>query len=637
LKKIGIITLTRQNSLAYSALKRIVENLGYTPVCGEAIGSDCLFFSLEELTLVGYDFLGDLFKKTGLAEIDTILISAPYSISLLVLPKVMWCLRSISSAPIILGGNEPSNNYKNIMLYGSSTFANKIIDVAPDFIVRGSAEKVLFSLLPLLDKTTMTKNWDKDFLKELFEIPNIVFWLPKRKALISTKFSSEDLSERDIFAYVKYGEKTIAITLQRACIWAKKSRGGCLFCAIASQFGKDFHCAVQSDFFIEDLYEFLTKHPEIKYIDIWDDTFNINEEWATKICGYLEILNKKLGRKIIYSCFLRPKGLNERLVRKMRETNFKVAFVGADALTEDLSKRLRRGSTISEVNKSIETLSKGRILPRLSVQLFSPESTVDDCGITCTLALSCIRNGESTVHVHLYTFPLFGSDIYQLLEARNNLKKIPTPLLKIKNNGGFEPYLMAYDYINYDPDVEKIKQKTFKLLDISSSFFVKTYPGDNIDGNRLKKILKKVRNWCIEAKKTHKIKSIWYMTILLLEDKGTGLSKKELLNLLSKNESDLQIPDNLRKVYGNFGYRYILSRSFNEVVDILSKNRWIQEVGPEEYSLTIEGLKRLKSMIKEREKYHFNIAAYGNKMNKIELLTTIDNKLQISLSRRVVE
>ena len=61
---------------------------------------------------------------------------------------------------------------------------------------------------------------------------------------------------------MKYGEKTIAITLQRACIWAKKSRGGCLFCAIASQFGKDFHCAVQSDFFIEDLYEFLTKQKD---------------------------------------------------------------------------------------------------------------------------------------------------------------------------------------------------------------------------------------------------------------------------------------------------------------------------------------------------------------------------------------
>ncbi len=74
----------------------------------------------------------------------------------------------------------------------------------------------------------------------------------------------------------------------------------------------------------------------------------------------------------------------------MRETNFRVAFVGADALTEDLSKRLRRGCTVSELNKSIETLGKGRIQPRLSVQLFSPESTIDDCGITATLASSAV-------------------------------------------------------------------------------------------------------------------------------------------------------------------------------------------------------------------------------------------------------
>ena len=92
---------------------------------------------------------------------------------------------------------------------------------------------------------------------------------------------------------MKYGEKAIAITLQRACIWAKKSRGGCLFCAIASQFGKDFHCAVTSDFFIEDLYELLKNNPEIEYIDIWDDTFNIDGDWVVKICDYLEVLNKK--------------------------------------------------------------------------------------------------------------------------------------------------------------------------------------------------------------------------------------------------------------------------------------------------------------------------------------------------------
>lgn len=624
MKKIGIITLTRQPSLAYSALKKIVEDLGCKPLCGEAIGAECIFFSLEELTLIGYDFLGNFLKKVGFSDADIILISAPYSVNLFVLPKVIWCLRSISTAPIILGGNEASNNYKNLMLYRFSAFVNKVVDIAPDLIVRGSAEKVLFSLLPLLDKTTLTKPWDKDFLRKLFEIPNIVFWLPERKALVSTYFSSEGLSEKDIFAYVKYGEKSVAVTLQRACIWAKKSRGGCLFCAIASQFGKDFHCAVHSGFFVQDLGDFLKNNPEIKYVDIWDDTFNINEDWVIKICNYLKILNKNVGREIIYSCFLRPKGLNEKIVQKMRETNFRVAFVGADALTEDLSRRLRRGCTISELNKSIEILGKGRIQPRLSVQLFSPESTIDDGGITATLALTCIKNGESTVHVHLYTFPLYGSDIYKLLEARNNLKKIPSSLLKIDNSNGFTPYLIAYDYINYDPDVEEIKQKTYSLLDISTSFYVKTYPGDNIDANRLKQILIQVRTWCLDVKKTHKIKSVWYMTILLLEDQGMGLNKAEMLNLLSKNESSHKIPENLRKVYGNFGYKYTLSRSFDEVIEILIKNRWAQKKRNKKYRLSPEGLKKLKSMVTKGEENHLNIAAYG-KINKFELQQRADS------------
>ena len=623
MKKIGIITLTRKNSLAYSVLKRIVEDLSYTPVCGEAIGADCLFFPLEELALIGHDFLGDFFEKAGISDVDTILVSAPYTANLFVLPKVIWCLKSINPAPIILGGNEASNNYKNLMLYRFSTFANRVIDIAPDFIVRGSAENALPSLLPLLNKTTITKEWDRDFLKKLLGIPNIVFWLPEKRALVSTMFSSEDLTERDIFSFVRYGEKTIAITLQRACAWAKKSRGGCLFCSIASQFGNDFHCAVQSDFFIWELSAFLRDNPEIEYLDIWDDTFNINEEWAVKICGYLKVLNKKVGREIRYTCFLRPKGLNEKLVREMREANIRAAFVGADALSEGLSKRLRRGCTVAELNRSIETLGRGKIQPNLSVQMFSPESVIDDVGVTATVALSGIKKEKSTVHVHLYTFPLFGSDIYKLLEARNNLNRIPSPLLK-KEKGGFAPYLMAYDYMNYDPDVEEIKKKTYKLLDVSTSFYVKTYPGDNIDANKLKKVLTEVRTWCIETKKTHKIKSLWYMIILFLEEKGRGMKKQEIIGFLSRKDSTFQIPGKLRGPYGDFGYRYTLSRSFNEVIDILIKNGWVRRTNKKEFRLASEGIEKLKLMVGEAAERHLNIAAYG-KTEKVDLLKALDD------------
>jgi hypothetical protein len=112
------------------------------------------------------------------------------------------------------------------------------------------------------------------------------------------------------------------------------------------------------------------------------------------------------------------------------------------------------------------------------------------------------------------------------------------------------------------------------------------------------------------------------MTILLLEDQGIGLNKKEMLNLLSKNESSHKIPENLRKVYGNFGYKYTLSRSFDEVIEILIKNRWAQKNRNKKYRLSSEGLKKLESMVAGGEENHLNIAAYG-KINKFELLKII--------------
>ncbi len=633
MKKIGIITLTRQDSLACSSLKRIVLKLGFQVICGEAIGAESIYMSLEDLTVRGYDFLSSFFMKAGFSESDVILISAPYSANLFVLPKVIGCLKNICSAPVILGGNEASNNYKNILQYRYCAFANQVLDIAPDFIVRGAAENVLFDLLPLLDKTVMKRNWDRPFILNLLAIPNLAFWLPNRQALMSTPFSSDPLKEKDIFSHVKLGDKTIAITLQRACVWAKKSKGGCLFCAIASQFGKNFHCAVQTDSFIHELGQFLKNNPGVIFVDVWDDTFNTSEAWALKICDFFQKLSENVGRQITYSCFLRPKGLTEKLARKMRETQIKVAFLGADALTEELSKRMRRGCTVSEMNRTLQVLKKGRILPRLSVQLFSPESTLDDAGITATLALSCIHKGESTAHVHLYTFPLFGSDIHALLNARGNLRRIPTPLLKASSTKGFTPQQMAYDYSLYDPDLEHIKQKMFSLLNITTSFFVRTYPGDDVDANKLKEILNKVRHWCSKTKQTHPIKSLWFMLILHLEEKGKGLSKQEILQALARNDTLDQIPEHLKRSHGNFGYAFTLARTFDEVTQILVSNRWATKDPRGKFHLTGEGLARLHTAISETRESRIRVAAYQN-LDRSAILARLEKRFSPQLESR---
>ena len=156
-------------------------------------------------------------------------------------------------------------------------------------------------------------------------------------------------------------------------------------------------------------------------------------------------------------------------------------------------------------------------------------------------------------------------------------------------------------------------------MGVSTSFHVRTYPGDHVDAAQLKDILSQVRVWFAEEKKAHTIKSLWCLSLLFLENEGKGLSKRELLSLLSRNESELQIPPELRSLYGDFGYRYTLGRSLDEVIDILVKNKWAQGIPDEKYVITSEGVKKLSSLVNEADEKHLNVAAYG-KVNKADLL-----------------
>jgi hypothetical protein len=147
-----------------------------------------------------------------------------------------------------------------------------------------------------------------------------------------------------------------------------------------------------------------------------------------------------------------------------------------------------------------------------------------------------------------------------------------------------------------------------------------------VDGNKLKTVIKEVRKWSAEAKKAHKIKSIWYMIVLLREDQSQGVDKQALLDYLSANDSPAQIPEYLRKSYGNFGYAYTLSRSFEEVMAILIKNDWVQKIQNKSYRLTVKGLKRLQTMVREGKDDYFNVAAY-RKIDKLELGKILENRI----------
>jgi len=89
------------------------------------------------------------------------------------------------------------------------------------------------------------------------------------------------------------------------------------------------------------------------------------------------------------------------------------------------------------------------------------------------------------------------------------------------------------------------------------------------------------------------------------------LSKTELIDCLSKNEPDGQLPQHLKKIYGNFGYRYTLSRTFDDVMTILIKQKWVNKIKKTKYRLTPAGVKELKLRMNTDKAGSYQIAAYG--------------------------
>ena len=101
------------------------------------------------------------------------------------------------------------------------------------------------------------------------------------------------------------------------------------------------------------------------------------------------------------------------------------------------------------------------------------------------------------------------------------------------------------------------------------------------------------------------------MMILFWENQTAGLSKTELIECLAKNETPGPVPQHLQKTYGNFGYRYTLSRTFDEVMAMLIKQKWVKKIKNTKFRLTPAGINELKSRIEAAPCASYCIAAYG--------------------------
>ena len=110
-----------------------------------------------------------------------------------------------------------------------------------------------------------------------------------------------------------------------------------------------------------------------------------------------------------------------------------------------------------------------------------------------------------------------------------------------------------------------------------------------------------------------------------MEDHREGLDKQELLELLSRSDTNHNMPEHLQKNYSNFGYKFTLGRSFDEVIEKLIHNGWIKKSRNHKYRLLSEGLKALRAQVASQKVDSFTIAAYG-RIARQRLLDSLSTK-----------
>jgi lipid biosynthesis B12-binding/radical SAM protein len=103
--------------------------------------------------------------------------------------------------------------------------------------------------------------------------------------------------------------------------------------------------------------ELLRDKFKTKYLFFVDSVFNDDEG------AYLEIVDEMLRRKVTipWTAFFKPKGLNDEIVERMKQTGFVAAEVGTDAACDTTLKRMGKNFTFKDVTECNELFARHEI------------------------------------------------------------------------------------------------------------------------------------------------------------------------------------------------------------------------------------------------------------------------------------
>lgn len=310
-----------------------------------------------------------------------------------------------SGIPVVLGGSHPTALPAQSMLYTSA-----------DMAVMGEGEVALVSLLKTLETGS-----DLSLVESLA-------WISRGNAVINSRakliddIDSLPIPDRSLINRGNYfGE---VIMTGRGCPF------NCAYCASRNIWGKKTRLRSVDSIIEElstiktDLYKLQEKHiktssssfpsgnelsglsPGMWVVKVVDDTFTVVKSRTMKLLD--AIIENHLN------CFeftggVRADTLDSKLVRKMKQANFKRVTLGVESGSPKILKFIRKGETNEDVIRAVKMLRDEGIMSHAFFMIGFPGETREDIEMSKQLILEA---RPDHVEVNMVT-PYPGTDIFK--------------------------------------------------------------------------------------------------------------------------------------------------------------------------------------------------------------------------------
>lgn len=268
--------------------------------------------------------------------------------------RLVATVRAQSSARIVLGGGGFS-----VMPEGWMR------ELGADYGVRGEGEGVFPQLVALLET-------GPSGVAELGSIPGLCFWQGGALTLSPGPSQWLDLDELappdrslvDERYYQRFGIDSLQT--KRGCPLA------CEYCTYPSIEGRTTRLRAPR-LVVDELDQIVRQHPQVAHLFIVDSVFNLPPEHARAVCR--EMIAR--GATLPWTCYANPLGFEPELARLMAEAGCRGVEMGADAGTDEVLRRLRKGFDTAAIRRAHEVAQTAGIRDCLTFMLGTPGETLD--------------------------------------------------------------------------------------------------------------------------------------------------------------------------------------------------------------------------------------------------------------------